>query len=201
MLLGGGDHLPQRRCGSGGSAGDRSQVCCQLLIVAGYFCPNGEAVNSSSACRAACSVGGWWRSAAGWQRPFCGPGRRRTAWTRGSSGPRSWGPSSSARSRRPPRAGPTRPSQQTTSTSRTPRSAGLGTYLGPERGAFLVFHPDAEHVLDALEIDADGQVGGTGEDLVVLADPGCGSRPGRSPGRALPAVGSARPAPPPGPRR
>ncbi len=111
-------------------------MCCQLLIVAGYFCPNGEAVNSSSACRAACSVGGWWRSAAGWQRPFVRSwsgtmrmdARNRVDHAAGDHRVRPG-------LRRPPRAGPTRPSQQTISTSRTPRFPGLGAYLGPERGA------------------------------------------------------------------
>ncbi len=42
--------------------------------------------------------------------------------------------------------------------------------MGPERRALGVLDPDPQHVLDALEVHADGDVGGTVEDLAVLSD-------------------------------
>ncbi len=42
--------------------------------------------------------------------------------------------------------------------------------MGPERGALGVLDPDPQHVFDALEVDADGDVGRAAHHAVVLAD-------------------------------
>ena len=61
-------------------------------------------------------VGGGAGSGAGRRRPPCPPRGRRTAWRRGSGGPRRWGPWSRARSPRRPRAG--RPARRSTRSAR-----------------------------------------------------------------------------------
>src|SRR5690606_6123022 len=48
--------------------------------------------------------------------------------------------------------------------------AQLGAHAGPELGPFAGLDPDPEHVLDALEIHADGDVGRPVADLVAVAD-------------------------------
>ena len=42
--------------------------------------------------------------------------------------------------------------------------------VGPKRRALGVLDPDPQHVLDPLEVHADGDIGGTVDDLAVLPD-------------------------------
>lgn len=202
MLLGGGDHSPQRRCESGGSAGDRSQACCQLLIVAGYFCPNGEAAKLLQRL-----PGGLFG------RRVVEIGRRpaatlcavlewgRCAWTRGTGwttqlGTIEFGQACAGR------LGQALPGRRSRRSARPARrgSRGSAHTWAQNAAPYLGHRPRCRaRAWSTVEIDADGQVGGTGEDLVVLADPGCGSRPGRitRPER-FQRSGPVRPAPPPG---
>ena len=46
----------------------------------------------------------------------------------------------------------------------------LGAYPGPELGALGGLDPDAEHMLDAVEVDPHRDVGGLVADLVTVSD-------------------------------
>ena len=65
---------------------------------------------------------------------------------------------------------PVRPSQQTMSTSRTPRLRSWSAHPGPEFRALGCLHPDPEYVFDPVEIHPDGEVRGSVADLVAVAD-------------------------------
>jgi hypothetical protein len=51
-----------------------------------------------------------------------------------------------------------------------PAVAQLGAHPGPELGSLAGLHPDPEHVLDPVQVDPDGDVGGLVADLVTVAD-------------------------------